>query len=122
MVEMALQYNTSYSETIFSFVNNINTTEGGTHLIGFKAGLTRSINNYANANNLIKDLSQNLTGEDTREGLCTVLSLKLKNPQFEGQTKTKLGNSEVKGLVESVVNEQLSIYLEENPTPLCLEN
>jgi len=116
MVEMALQYNTSYSETIFSFVNNINTTEGGTHLIGFKAGLTRSINNYANANNLIKDLSQNLTGEDTREGLCTVLSLKLKNPQFEGQTKTKLGNSEVKGLVESVVNEQLSIYLEENPT------
>lgn len=116
MVEMALQYNTSYSETIFSFVNNINTTEGGTHLIGFKAGLTRSINNYANANNLIKDLSQNLTGEDTREGLCAVLSLKLKNPQFEGQTKTKLGNSEVKGLVESVVNEQLSIYLEENPT------
>lgn len=116
MVEMALQYNTSYSETIFSFVNNINTTEGGTHLIGFKAALTRSINNYANANNLIKDLSQNLSGEDTREGLCTVLSLKLKNPQFEGQTKTKLGNSEVKGIVESVVIEQLSIYFEENPT------
>jgi DNA gyrase subunit B len=116
MVEMALQYNTSYSETIFSFVNNINTTEGGTHLIGFKAALTRSINNYANANNLIKDLSQNLSGEDTREGLCAVLSLKLKNPQFEGQTKTKLGNSEVKGIVESVVNEQLSIYFEENPT------
>lgn len=116
VVEMALQYNTGYSESIFTFVNNINTVEGGTHLIGFKAGLTRSINNYANANNLIKDLSQNLTGEDTREGLCAVLSLKLKSPQFEGQTKTKLGNSEVKGLVESVVNEQLSTYFEENPT------
>ncbi|MGD2245370.1 MAG: DNA topoisomerase (ATP-hydrolyzing) subunit B [Candidatus Aminicenantes bacterium] len=116
IVEMALQYHTSYSETIFSFVNNINTTEGGTHLIGFKTALTRSINNYANANNLIKDLKQNLSGDDTREGLCTVLSLKLKNPQFEGQTKTKLGNSEVKGIVESIVNEQLSIYFEENPT------
>jgi len=116
VVEMALQYNASYSETIFSFVNNINTTEGGTHLIGFKAGLTRSINSYANANNLIKDLDQNLSGDDTREGLCAVLSLKIKNPQFEGQTKTKLGNSEVKGIVESIVNEQLSTYLEENPT------
>lgn len=116
VVEMALQYNTSYSENIFSFVNNINTTEGGTHLIGFKTALTRSINNYANANNLIKDLKQNLTGDDTREGLCTVLSLKVKNPQFEGQTKTKLGNSEVKGIVESVVNEELSIFFEENPT------
>jgi DNA gyrase subunit B len=116
IVEMALQYNTSYSETIFSFVNNINTIEGGTHLIGFKAALTRSINNYANANNLIKDLKQNLTGDDTREGLCAVLSLKIKNPQFEGQTKTKLGNSDVKGIVESVVNDQLSTYFEENPT------
>jgi len=115
VVEMALQYNASYSETIFSFVNNINTTEGGTHLIGFKAALTRSINSYANANNLIKDLKQNLTGDDTREGLCAVLSLKIKNPQFEGQTKTKLGNSEVKGIVESIVNEQLSAYFEENP-------
>jgi len=115
IIEMALQYNTSYSENIFTFVNNINTTEGGTHLIGFKAALTRSINNYANANNLIKDLKQNLTGDDTREGLCAVLSLKMKNPQFEGQTKTKLGNSEIKGLVESLVNEQLSIYFEENP-------
>ncbi len=115
LVEMALQYNGSYSETIFSFVNNINTTEGGTHLIGFKAGLTRSINSYANANNLIKDLNQNLSGDDTREGLCAVLSLKIINPQFEGQTKTKLGNSEVKGIVESIVNEQLSTYLEENP-------
>lgn len=116
LVEMALQYNGSYSETIFSFVNNINTTEGGTHLIGFKAGLTRSINSYANANNLIKDLNQNLSGDDTREGLCAVLSLKIINPQFEGQTKTKLGNSEIKGIVESIVNEQLSTYLEENPT------
>jgi DNA gyrase subunit B len=116
IVEMALQYNTSYSENIFTFVNNINTTEGGTHLIGFKAALTRSINNYANANNLIKDLKQNLTGDDTREGLCAVLSLKMKNPQFEGQTKTKLGNSEIKGFVESIVNEQLSIYFEENPS------
>jgi len=116
ILEMALQYTTGYSETIFSFVNNINTTEGGTHLIGFKTALTRSINNYANANNLIKDLKQNLTGDDTREGLCTVISLKMKNPQFEGQTKTKLGNSEVKGIVESLVNDQLSIYFEENPS------
>jgi DNA gyrase subunit B len=115
IVEMALQYNTSYSETIFTFVNNINTVEGGTHLIGFKAALTRTINSYANAHNLIKDLSQNLTGDDTREGLCAVLSLKIKNPQFEGQTKTKLGNSEIKGIVESIVNEELSTYFEENP-------
>ncbi len=116
IVEMALQYNTSYSETIFTFVNNINTTEGGTHLIGFKAALTRSINSYAKASNIIKDMSQNLTGDDAREGLCAVLSLKIKNPQFEGQTKTKLGNSEVKGIVESIVNEELSTYFEENPT------
>jgi len=115
IVEMALQYSTSYSENIFTFVNNINTTEGGTHLIGFKAALTRSINNYANTYNLIKDLKQNVSGDDTREGLCAVLSLKMKSPQFEGQTKTKLGNSEIKGLVESMVNEQLSIYFEENP-------
>jgi len=115
IVEMALQYSTSYSEIIFTFVNNINTTEGGTHLIGFKAALTRSINNYANTYNLIKDLKQNVSGDDTREGLCAVLSLKMKNPQFEGQTKTKLGNSEIKGLVESMVNEQLYIYFEENP-------
>lgn len=116
MVEIAVQYNTGYSETIFSFVNNINTTEGGTHLIGFKAALTRSLNSYAGTHNLAKDLSQNLSGEDAREGLCAVLSLKLKNPQFEGQTKTKLGNSEVKGIVESLVNDQLSAYFEENPT------
>ncbi len=116
VIEMALQYNTGYTETIFTFVNNISTTEGGTHLIGFKAALTRSINHYANANKLIKDLKQNLSGEDAREGLCAVMSLKIKNPQFEGQTKTKLGNSEIKGIVESIVNEQLSIFYEENPT------
>jgi len=116
IVEMALQYNTAYSETIFSFVNNINTTEGGTHLIGFKSALTRSLNQYANAHNLIKDLKQNLSGDDTREGLCVVLSLKLKEPQFEGQTKTKLGNSDVKGIVDSIVNEELSCYFEENPS------
>ncbi len=115
VVEMALQYNTTYSETIFSFVNNINTSEGGMHLSGFKTALTRTINTYANANNLAKDLKQNPSGDDTREGLCAVLSLKLKNPQFEGQTKTKLGNSEVRGIVESIVNEQLAIYFEENP-------
>ncbi len=116
IVEMALQYHTGYSETIFSFVNNINTTEGGTHLSGFKAALTRSINSYAGANKLKKDLKQNIGGDDTREGLCAVLSLKLKDPQFEGQTKTKLGNSNVKGIVESMVNEQLSIYFEEHPS------
>jgi DNA gyrase subunit B len=116
IVEMALQYHTGYSETILSFVNNINTTEGGTHLSGFKAALTRSINSYASANKLKKDLKQNIGGDDAREGLCAILSLKLKNPQFEGQTKTKLGNSDVKGIVESMVNEQLSIYFEEHPT------
>ncbi len=116
IIELALQYNTGYSETIFAFVNNINTTEGGTHVIGFKSALTRAINNYANAHNLVKDLSENISGEDTREGLCAVLSLKMRNPQFEGQTKTKLGNSEIKGIVESVVNEYLTSYFEENPT------
>ena len=115
-VDLALQYNMSYADTIYSFVNNINTTEGGTHLIGFKAALTRSINTYASSHNLLKDLSENITGDDCREGLTAVLSIKLHDPQFEGQTKTKLGNSEVKGIVESIVNEQLSTYLEENPT------
>lgn len=115
VVEMALQYNTSYAENIFSFVNNINTREGGTHLIGFKAALTRSINNYTSNRNVKKDLKESVSGDDTREGLCAVISLKLPNPQFEGQTKTKLGNSEVKGIVESIVNEQLSIYFEEHP-------
>jgi len=115
-VDLAIQYNMSYADTIYSFVNNINTTEGGTHLIGFKAALTRSINTYASSHNLLKDLSENITGDDCREGLTAVLSIKLHDPQFEGQTKTKLGNSEVKGIVESIVNEQLATYLEENPT------
>jgi DNA gyrase subunit B len=117
IVELAFQYNTGYTETIFTFVNNINTTEGGTHLIGFKAALTRCLNNYAVANNLFKDLSAgSLSGDDSREGLTAVLSVKMRDPQFEGQTKTKLGNSEVKGIVESLVNEKLAAYLEENPT------
>jgi DNA gyrase subunit B len=117
IVELAFQYNTAYTETIFTFVNNINTTEGGTHLIGFKAALTRCLNNYAVANNLFKDLSAgSLSGDDSREGLTAVLSVKMRDPQFEGQTKTKLGNSEVKGIVESLVNEKLTAYLEENPT------
>jgi DNA gyrase subunit B len=115
-VDLAIQYNMSYADTIYSFVNNINTTEGGTHLIGFKAALTRSLNAYAGSHNLLKDLSENITGDDCREGLTAVLSIKLRDPQFEGQTKTKLGNSEVKGIVESIVNEQLAAYLEENPT------
>jgi DNA gyrase subunit B len=117
LIELAFQYNTGYTETIFTFVNNINTTEGGTHLIGFKAALTRCLNNYAVANNLFKDLSgASLSGDDAREGLTAVLSVKMRDPQFEGQTKTKLGNSEIKGIVESLVNEQLTAYLEENPT------
>jgi len=114
-VEVALQYNDTYSEGIFSFVNSINTTEGGTHLIGFKSALTRAINNYAANNNLIKNGKDIIKGEDVREGLSCVISLKLKEPQFEGQTKTKLGNSEVKGLVEGIVYERMGSYLEENP-------
>lgn len=114
-VEVALQYNDSYTETIFSFANNINTQDGGTHLIGFKTALTRTINNYATSNGLLKNGKETLTGEDIREGLTAVLSVLLPNPQFEGQTKAKLGNSEVKGIVETVVNEGLSEFLEENP-------
>ena len=114
-VEVALQYNDTYSEGIFSFVNSINTTEGGTHLIGFKSALTRAINNYAANNNLIKNGKDIIKGEDVREGLSCVISIKLKEPQFEGQTKTKLGNSEVKGLVEGIVYDRMGSYLEENP-------
>jgi DNA gyrase subunit B len=116
IVEAAIQYNDGYSETIFSFANNINTHEGGTHLSGFKSALTRTINAYAQAQDLLKDLKENPTGEDVREGLVAVVSVKLKNPQFEGQTKTKLGNSEIKGLVESAVNESFGAFLEENPS------
>ncbi|MBW2057454.1 MAG: DNA topoisomerase (ATP-hydrolyzing) subunit B [Deltaproteobacteria bacterium] len=113
--EVAFQYNDGYSENLFSYANSINTTEGGTHLAGFKAALTRTINSYAMNNNLFKGLKENLTGEDVREGLVAVVSVKVPEPQFEGQTKTKLGNSEVKGVVEGLVNEKLSAFLEENP-------
>ena len=115
IVEVAMQHNDSYSETLFSFANNINTHEGGTHLSGLRAALTRTVNNYAQKEELLKDLKENPTGEDIREGLVAVISVKIKNPQFEGQTKTKLGNSEVKGMVEAVVNENLGSFLEENP-------
>jgi len=114
-VEIAFQYNDGYSEILFSFANNINTHEGGTHLIGFKTALTRTINQYATNTNLLKGVKENLTGEDIREGLVGVISVKIPEPQFEGQTKTKLGNSEVKGLVEALVNEKLGNYFEENP-------
>jgi DNA gyrase subunit B len=114
--EIAMQYNDGYSETMYSFANNVNTIEGGTHLIGFKSALTRTINNYAVANDLLKDMKENLTGDDVREGLAAVISIKLPDPQFEGQTKAKLGNSEIKGLVETIVNEHLGAYFEENPT------
>jgi DNA gyrase subunit B len=114
-VEIALQWNTSYAETIFSFANNINTIEGGTHVSGLKAALTRTVNAYATSSNFFKGKAESVAGEDIREGLTCVLSVKISEPQFEGQTKTKLGNSEVKGLTEAIVNEQLSRFLEENP-------
>ncbi len=114
-VEVAFQYNDTYQENIFSFVNNIPTTEGGTHLVGFKTALTRTFNYYAQRNNLVKNGQTILTGEDVREGLTAVISVKVPEPQFEGQTKTKLGNSEVRGIVESVVGEGLSEFLEQNP-------
>ena len=114
-VEIAMQYTTGYSESIFSFANNINTTEGGTHLSGFRGALTRSINDYARSNNILKEKDDNLQGEDVREGLTSIISVKLKDPQFEGQTKTKLGNSEMKGFVESTVNSKLSEFMGENP-------
>ncbi len=113
--EISLQYNDGYQEQVFSFANNINTHEGGTHLSGFKSALTRSINAYAGANNLFKGLKANLSGDDIREGMTAVISVKIPEPQFEGQTKTKLGNSEVKGLVEAIVNENLGNFFEENP-------
>ncbi len=115
-VEIAMQYTLGYSESIFSFANNINTTEGGTHLSGFKGAITRTVNDYARSNNILKEKDQNLLGEDVREGLTAIVSVKLKDPQFEGQTKTKLGNSEIKGFVESTVNSKLAEFLEENPS------
>ena len=114
-VEIAMQYTTSYSENIYTFVNNINTIEGGTHLEGFKRALTKVFNDYARSHNLLKDKDANLQGEDIREGITAVVSVKVKEPQFEGQTKTKLGNSEVSGIVQSIVNEALATFLEENP-------
>ena len=116
IVEIAIQYNDGYSETIYTFANNINTKEGGTHLIGFKSALTRTVNSYAASSGLLKDAKEGLTGDDIREGLTAVINVKLMNPQFEGQTKMKLGNSEIKGIVESIVNDTLGTYLEENPS------
>ncbi len=115
-IEIAIQYTTSYSENIYSFVNNINTIEGGTHLEGFKRSLTKVFNDYARSHNILKEKDSNLQGEDIREGITAVISVKVKEPQFEGQTKTKLGNSEVTGAVQSVMNEELSAFLEENPS------
>ncbi len=115
VLEAALQYNDGYVENLFSFANNINTHEGGTHLIGFKSALTRAVNNYAASSGLSKNLKEGLSGDDIREGLTAVISVKLSNPQFEGQTKTKLGNSDVKGVVDGAVYEALSTYFEENP-------
>ena len=115
-IEIAMQYTTAYSDNIYSFVNNINTIEGGTHLEGFKRALTKVFNDYAKSHNILKEKDGNLQGEDIREGITAVISVKVKEPQFEGQTKTKLGNSEVTGLVQSAMNEALSSFLEENPT------
>lgn len=114
-VEISMQYTDSYSENVLPFANNIHTTEGGTHLIGFRTALTRSLNDYGRKYNLIKEKDQNLQGDDTREGLTAIVSIKLSNPQFEGQTKSKLGNSESRGDVETTLYEGLSIFLEENP-------
>ena len=115
-IEIALQYNDSYTENIFSFANNINTVDGGTHLSGFKKGLTRAVNNYITRNNLLKNNKIEIRGEDLREGLTAVVSVKLSNPQFEGQTKSKLGNSDIQGIVEGSVFELLYTFLEENPS------
>ena len=115
-VEVSFQYNDGYAEAVFSFVNNINTIEGGTHLIGFRSALTRTLTNYAEREGLTKNLKASVTGEDVREGLTAIVSIKMQNPQFEGQTKTKLGNSEIKGVVESVVGEGLREFFEENPS------
>ncbi|MFQ3547079.1 MAG: DNA topoisomerase (ATP-hydrolyzing) subunit B, partial [Termitinemataceae bacterium] len=114
-VECAIQYNDGFNENMFSFVNDINTREGGTHLVGFKSALTRTLNEYLKKSKLVKKMEESLSGDDVREGLTAVLSVKVPNPQFEGQTKGKLGNSEVKGIVESLVNEQLELFLDQHP-------
>lgn len=115
-VEVAMQHNDSYNESVFSFVNNINTPEGGTHLVGFRNALTKTFNDYARSNKLLKDNEPNLSGDDIREGLTAIISVKIEDPQFEGQTKQKLGNSEARGAVDSVVSEQLTYFLEQNPS------
>ncbi len=115
-VEVALQHNDSYTESVYSFVNNINTPEGGTHLVGFRNAVTKTFNDYARNNKLLKDSEANLTGEDIREGMTAIISVKIEDPQFEGQTKQKLGNSEARGAVDSVVSEQLTYFLEQNPS------
>ena len=115
-VEVAMQHNDSYTENIYSFVNNVNTPEGGTHLAGLKNALTKTINDYARKNKLLKDSEDNLSGEDIREGLTAIISVKIEEPQFEGQTKQKLGNSEARGAVDNIVSEQLTYFLEQNPT------
>lgn len=115
VVEVAMQYNSSYAENIYSYCNNINTTEGGTHEAGFKSALTRVMNDYGKKYNLLKDVDGNLAGEDIREGLTAIVSVKVKEPQFEGQTKTKLGNSEIRGITEGIISEGLATFLEENP-------
>ncbi|MGI6508930.1 MAG: DNA topoisomerase (ATP-hydrolyzing) subunit B [Saccharofermentanales bacterium] len=114
-VEVAIQYNDSYNENVYSYANNIATIEGGSHLTGFRSALTKTVNDYARKYNILKEKDKNLQGEDIREGMCAIISVKLKNPQFEGQTKTKLGNPEVRSVVEATVNERLLIFLEENP-------
>ena len=115
-VEVAMQHNDSYNESVYTFVNNINTPEGGTHLVGFKTALTKTFNDYARSNKLLKESEENLSGDDIREGLTAIISVKIEDPQFEGQTKQKLGNSEAKGAVDSIVSEQLTYFLEQNPT------
>ncbi len=115
-VEVALQHNDSYTESVYSFVNNITTPEGGTHLVGFRNALTKTFNDYARSNKLLKDSEANLSGEDIREGLTAIVSVKIEDPQFEGQTKQKLGNSEARGAVDSIVSEQLTYFLEQNPS------
>ncbi|CCJ34080.1 DNA topoisomerase (ATP-hydrolyzing) subunit B [Caloramator australicus] len=116
VVEIALQYNDGYNENIFSFANNISTTEGGTHVSGFKTALTKVINDYARKYGFLKENEKNLQGEDTREGITAVISVKITNPEFEGQTKTKLGNTEVRGIVDAIVTDKVSAFLEENPS------
>ncbi len=116
VVEVAFQHNSAFNEGCYSFVNNITTPEGGTHLAGFKNALTKTFNDYARSQKILKDADPNLSGEDIREGLTAIISIKIPEPQFEGQTKQKLGNSEARGAVDNVVSEQLTYFLEQNPT------